>query len=111
MARKAKDTSFDPDAFLGSGNRGRFVSDYSAGDVVFVQGDAADSVFYVVRGKIKIAATSGQGREGVVGLFGDSDFFGEGCLIGQPVRLATAMAMTDRHRANRQGRDDPRPSC
>jgi CRP-like cAMP-binding protein len=100
MARKAKIASeangaFDPDVFLATVNPGRSLSDYRVGQVIYAQGDVADSVFHIVRGKVKIAVTSGQGREAVVGLFGDKDFFGEGCLIAQPMRLATAAAMTD----------------
>ena len=68
MARKAKNASFDPDVFLSTVNHGRAMSEYRTGQVIFAQGDAADSVFYVVRGKIKIAVTSEQGREAVVGL-------------------------------------------
>ena len=95
MARKANTASFDPDVFLATVNHGRTMAEYRTGRVIFSQGDAANSVFYVVRGKIKIAVTSGQGREAVVGLLGQGDFFGEGCLIAQPLRLATAAAMTD----------------
>jgi CRP/FNR family cyclic AMP-dependent transcriptional regulator len=95
MQRKAKSASFNPDVFLATVNRGRSMSEYRTGEVIFRQGDAADSVFYTVRGKIKIAVTSGQGREAVVGLLGEGEFFGEGCLIGQRLRLATAAAMTD----------------
>ena len=95
MARKANTASFDPDVFLATVNHGRIMAEYRTGRVIFSQGDVADSVFYVVRGKIKIAVTSGQGREAVVGLLGQGDFFGEGCLIAQPLRLATAAAMTD----------------
>jgi CRP/FNR family cyclic AMP-dependent transcriptional regulator len=94
VARKAKSASFDPATFLATVNHGRTLSEYRTEQVVFSQGDAADSVFCIVRGKIKIAVTSEQGRE-AVGLFGEGDFFGEGCLIGQPLRLATAAAMTD----------------
>ena len=71
------------------------MSEYRTEQVIFSQGDAADSVFYIVRGKIKIAVTSEQGREAVVALLGEGDFFGEGCLIAQPLRLATATSMTD----------------
>ena len=95
MARKAKSSLFDPDVFLGTEDYGRSISECRAGQVIFSQGDAADSVFYIVRGRIKIAVTSGQGRETVVGPFDDKDFFAEGCLIGQPLRLATASAMDD----------------
>lgn len=86
---------FDPAVFLATAGEGRSKAEYLAGVVIFSQGDVSDAVFHIVRGKVKIAATSGQGREGVVGLFGDGDFFGEGCLIGQPLRLAAAVAMTD----------------
>ena len=95
MARKAKSASFDPATFLATVNHGRTLAEYRTEQVIFSQGDAADFVFYIVRGKIKIVVTSEQGREAVVGLFGEGDFFGEGCLIAQPLRLATAAAMTD----------------
>ncbi len=95
MARKAKSASFDPDVFLATVNHGRCMFEYRTEQVIFSQGDAADSVFYIVRGKIKIAVTSEQGREAVVGLLGEGDFFGEGCLIAHPLRLATATSMTD----------------
>ena len=95
MTRKAKTASFDPDAFLATVKHGRTMAEYRTGQVIFSQGDAADFVFHIVRGKIKIVVTSEQGREAVVGLLGEGDFFGEGCLIAQPLRLATAAAMTD----------------
>lgn len=95
MARKAKSASFDPDVFLATVNRGRTMSDYPTGKIIFSQGDAADSVHYIVRGKIKITVMSEQGKEAVVGLLGKGDFFGEGCLIAQPIRLATATSLTD----------------
>jgi CRP/FNR family cyclic AMP-dependent transcriptional regulator len=95
VARKAKGASFDPDVFLTTVNHGRSLSERRTGQIIFSQGDAADSVFYIVRGKIKISATSEQGREAVVGVLGERDFFGEGCLISQRLRLATALSMTD----------------
>jgi CRP/FNR family cyclic AMP-dependent transcriptional regulator len=95
MVRKAQSATFDLAAFLATADRGRSMSEHRMGQVIYTQGDAADSVFYIVRGKVKIAVTSGQGREAVVGLFGNGDFFGEGCLIAQPLRLATAIAMAD----------------
>jgi CRP/FNR family cyclic AMP-dependent transcriptional regulator len=95
MARKAQTGSFDPDVFLATVNHGRCMSEHRAGRIIFSQGDAADSVFYIVQGKVKIAVTSEQGREAVVGLLGERDFFGEGCLIAQPLRLATATTMAD----------------
>jgi CRP/FNR family transcriptional regulator, cyclic AMP receptor protein len=95
MVTKHKNVSFDPDVFLATANHGRCISEYQTGQVIFSQGDAADSVFYIVRGKIKIAVTSEHGKEAVVALIGERDFFGEGCLIAQPLRLATATSMTD----------------
>jgi CRP/FNR family transcriptional regulator, cyclic AMP receptor protein len=95
MARKAKGAAFDPDVFLATVSQGRTMSEYRAGQVIFSQGDAANSVFYIIRGKIKIAVTSEHGREAVVGVLGKGDFFGEGCLIAQPLRLATAASMND----------------
>lgn len=68
---------------------------FEIGSVFFRQGDQADSVFCIDSGRVKVAVMSAQGKEAVVGLFGAGDFFGEGCLIGQPLRLATATAMTD----------------
>ena len=68
---------------------------YQKGNLVFAQGDAADGVFYVQRGRIKITVTSERGKEAVVAMLGVGEFFGEGCLIGQPLRLATAAAMMD----------------
>src|SRR5271166_7086484 len=95
MARGAKGGSFDPQVFLSTVSHGRTMSRYRTGHVIFSQGDAADSVFYIVRGRIKIAVSSEQGREAVVGLLGEGGFFGEGCLIAQPLRLATAAAISD----------------
>jgi CRP/FNR family transcriptional regulator, cyclic AMP receptor protein len=86
---------FDPEAFLATVGPGHSVSDLRKGDVVFRQSAAADAVFYVQTGKIKIVVASRQGKEAVVGVMGAGDFFGEGCLIGQLLRLSTAKAMTD----------------
>ena len=95
MARKAKSVSFDPDVLLTTVNRGRTVAEYRTGQIIFAQGEVADSVFYIKRGTIKIFVISEQGREAVVALLSERDFFGEGCLIGQPLRLAIAASMTD----------------
>ncbi len=92
---ETKSAVFDPAVFLEGAGHGRSKAEYLAGVVIYAQGDVADAVFHVTHGKVKIAVTNGQGREAVVGLFGDGDFFGEGCLIAQPLRLATAIAMTD----------------
>jgi len=86
---------FDPQVFLATVNQGRTVNSYRKGDVVFRQGTPADAVFYVQKGKIKIVVASSQGKEAVIALLGSGEFFGEGCLIGQPLRLATAQAMVE----------------
>jgi CRP-like cAMP-binding protein len=94
MARKSK-AQFDPKALLSTTNHSRTLLSHRKDDVVFAQGTRADAVFYIHRGKIKIAVTSKQGKAAVIAILGSGEFFGEGCLIGQPVRLASAMAMTD----------------
>ena len=94
MADKAK-AEFDPKMFLATANRGHTVSDLRKDEVVFLQSAVADAVFYIQKGKIKIVVASKQGKEAVVGDPGPGEFFGEGCLIGQPLRLATAKAMTE----------------
>jgi len=87
--------AFDPKAFLATVNHGRTVSEYRKDDVVFLQASPADAVFYIQKGKIKIVVASKQGKEAVVAILGPGDFFGEGCLIGQPLRLSTARAMAE----------------
>ena len=94
MAKKPNRT-FDPKAFLATVNHGRTVSLYRREEVVFAQASPADAVFYIQKGKIKIVIASKQGKEAVVALVGPGEFFGEGCLIGQPLRLATARAMVE----------------
>jgi CRP/FNR family transcriptional regulator, cyclic AMP receptor protein len=95
MTKKGRGAAFDPDLFLATLKRGRTTVEYQTGQRVFSQGDLADAVFYVTRGEIKIFVVSEQGREEVIALLGEGDFFGEGCLIAQPLRLATAASMTD----------------
>jgi CRP/FNR family transcriptional regulator, cyclic AMP receptor protein len=74
---------------------GRTVSKYRKNQAVFLQGDSADSVFYIQEGKVKITVISEEGKEAVIAIHGKGDFVGEGCLTGQPRRLATAAAMTE----------------
>jgi CRP-like cAMP-binding protein len=94
LAAKAPST-FDPKVFLATVNHGRTVSNYAKNAVVFQQGGPADAVFYVQKGRIKLVVESEQGKEAVVALLGPGEFFGEGCLIGQPLRLTTARAMVE----------------
>jgi CRP/FNR family transcriptional regulator, cyclic AMP receptor protein len=93
MAESVK--AFEPQAFLATVSRGRSVVHCAEHAVVYQQADAADAVYYLQSGKIKIAVTSKQGKEAVIGIIESGAFFGEGCLIGQHVRLATAAAMVD----------------
>src|SRR5689334_18103888 len=86
---------FDPAMFLATAAVGRDISKYSKKEVIFAQGDNADAVFYIKKGKVKVAVVSKQGKEAIVALLGADEFVGEGCLIGQPKRLATASAMTE----------------
>ena len=94
MKRRAK-PPFDPKAFLAKANGGRIISTHPKKSVIFAQGDTADAVFYIKSGKVKVAVVSKEGKEAVVAILGTDEFFGEGILIGQPKRLATASAMTE----------------
>ena len=94
MARKTAKSRFDPQVFLATVDGGRTMSAYERDEAIFSQGDPADAVFYLQAGTVKLAVTSEQGKEAVVGMLKSGDFFGEGCLIAQPLRLATASAMT-----------------
>jgi len=93
MSRKTK-LPFDPKVFLAKVNGGRGISDYRKDQIVFRQGDPADAVFYVQSGKVKKTVVSEQGKEAVVALLGSGDFFGEGCLAGEALRLSTVSALT-----------------
>ncbi len=86
--------AFDPKEFLSKTNGGRVLGDYEANATVFAQGDPADAIFYILKGKVKLAVLSKQGKEAVVALLSAGDFFGEGCLAGQSLRMATAVAMS-----------------
>jgi CRP-like cAMP-binding protein len=74
---------------------GRTVREFERKRTIFRQGDPADAVFFLRTGKVKLAVTSKQGKEAIVAVLDAGDFFGEGCLAGQPLRMATAAAMTD----------------
>ena len=86
---------FDPVSFLETVAKGRTISHSHKNGVIYTQGDVADSVFYIQSGKIKITVVSKQGKEAVVAILGAGEFLGEGCLIGQTRRLATATAITE----------------
>ena len=85
----------DWETLLAGISRGKTVLEYSANRTIYRQGDPADSVFYIRRGKVKHGVTSKQGKEAIVAVLGVGDFFGEGGLAGRPLRIATATATTD----------------
>jgi CRP/FNR family cyclic AMP-dependent transcriptional regulator len=86
---------FDPALFFETAANGRAISKHRKNEIIFSQGQVADAVFYIKKGKVKVTVVSKQGKEAVVAILGIDEFVGEGCLIGQPKRLATASAMSD----------------
>jgi CRP-like cAMP-binding protein len=94
MAIKRR-ASFDPKSFLAKVGDGRSIDRFGKDQIVFSQGDAADAVFYIQKGKAKVTVVSEQGKEAVVAIFEANEFFGEGCLAGQAQRIATVTTMTD----------------
>ncbi len=94
MATKRR-PSFDSKSFLAVVGEGRSIGEYRKDAIIFSQGDAADAVFYIQTGKVKITVVSEQGKEAVVAILGANDFFGEGCLAGQARRISTAATMTE----------------
>jgi len=94
MAIKRR-ASFDPKSFLAKVGDGRSIDRFGKDQIVFSQGDPADAVFYIQKGKAKVTVVSEQGKEAVVAIFGTNEFFGEGCLAGQAQRIATVTTMTE----------------
>src|ERR1700737_4509171 len=94
MKRKGK-LSFDPKRFLAKVGEGKTISKYRKDQIVFSQGQVANAVFYIQQGKIKLTVVSEQGKEAVVAVLGPGHFFGEGCLNGHPLRIATTRAMEE----------------
>jgi CRP/FNR family cyclic AMP-dependent transcriptional regulator len=90
-----KDQPVDWEAILTGVFRGKTVIEYGTNRNIFRQGQPADSLFYIRRGKVKLTVTSRQGKEAIVSILGSGEFFGEGCLAGQLSRMATAVAMTE----------------
>jgi CRP/FNR family transcriptional regulator, cyclic AMP receptor protein len=85
----------DPQAFLAGGGPGRTRTELRRRQIVFSRGDPADTVFYIAKGKIELRVLSPHGKEAIIATLGAGDFFGEGCLVGQPLRVATAAAVTE----------------
>jgi len=93
LVKKAE--SFDPRKFLATIGEGRTVVAYVRKDTIFKQGDAADSVFYIQEGKVSLSVVSKSGKEATLGILSEGDFFGEGSLAGQRLRMGSANAMSD----------------
>jgi CRP/FNR family cyclic AMP-dependent transcriptional regulator len=94
MREAAKDP-FDPKAFLAKVGHGKTVLKFKKSQRIFEQGDVADTIFYIQTGKVKVTVVSDQGKEAVVGILEAGQFFGEGCLNGHPLRIATTTAMEE----------------
>jgi CRP/FNR family transcriptional regulator, cyclic AMP receptor protein len=94
MAIKSQ-SSFDSEKFLANIGDGRSESRFDKGQIVFAQGDPADAVFYIQKGKVKVSVVSEQGKEAVVAILDAKEFFGEGCLAGQSRRMSSVVTMTD----------------
>ena len=92
---KAAKNGFNPKVFLGKVGTGKNISKFRKDQIIFAQGDSADTIFYLQNGKVKIVVLSDQGKEAVVGVIGPDQFFGEGCLNGQSIRIGTATAMEE----------------
>ena len=86
---------FDPETFLGQVGTGKTVEKYAKNHKIFSQGDAADAVYFIQKGKVKITVLSEHGKEAVVGIFAPGQFFGEGCLLGEESRSTTSQAMEE----------------
>jgi len=94
MSKNSKVT-FDPKKFLAKVGDGKTITKYRRDQIVFSQGDVADAVFYIQKGKLKLSVISEQGKEAVIAILGPGHFFGEGCLNGHGLRVATTTAMDE----------------
>ena len=95
MASERTNDSFDPLAFLAKVGTGKTISVYQKGQVIFAQGEVADTVFYIQKGSVKVVVLSDQGKEAVVGILEPGQFFGEGCLNGHSLRISTSAALEE----------------
>ena len=87
-------SSFDPKMFLTKVSKGKTVIEYRKKQIIFAQGDRAEAVLYILKGRVKLTVVSSSGKEAVVAILGGGEFFGEGCLAGQLVRMTMATAVT-----------------
>ena len=94
-AKKQKLGVVDPASFLAKAGPGRTNLKFGAGATVYAQGDPCDAIYFIQDGKAKITVTAESGKEAVLSIIGNGDFFGEGCMNGHPLRMASVVAMTD----------------
>src|SRR5258708_29768666 len=94
MSKKSKVT-FDPKKFLAIVGDGKTIAKYQKDEIVYSQGDVADAVFYIQKGKLKLWVISKRGKEAVIAILGPGHFFGEGCLNGHRLRVATTTAVDE----------------
>jgi len=92
--KNGKLDSFDAQVFLDTAGVARKVTEYRRGESIYSQGDAAETVMYIQKGGVKLSVVNGSGKEAVVAMFGPTDFFGEGCMAGQALRMGTTTAVT-----------------
>src|SRR5438105_6281 len=95
MRSATKPHRFNPKTFLAQVGEGRTIATYGANHTIYSQEDPADAVFFVQKGKVKITVLSAGGKEAVLAILDPGEFFGEGCLNGQPLRMATVVTMTE----------------
>ena len=90
-----KRAKFDSKKFLSTIDGGRKIVAFAKKQAIFVQGDSSDAVFYIQTGRVRLTVVSKSGKEATIGILNDGDFFGEGCVTGQPLRMSSPTAMTD----------------
>jgi CRP/FNR family cyclic AMP-dependent transcriptional regulator len=95
MPDNTNQTIFDPKEFLAKVGEGKTILEFRKDDIVFAQGDIANTVFYIQKGRVKVVVISEQGKEAVVGILEPGQFFGEGCMNGHSVRIATTTAIEE----------------
>jgi CRP/FNR family cyclic AMP-dependent transcriptional regulator len=94
LEKNGKVDSFDPQVFLDTAGVSRKLEDFRRSESIYTQGEPANTVMYIQKGGVKLSVVNGSGKEAVVAMFGPSDFFGEGCMAGQAIRMGTARAIT-----------------
>jgi CRP/FNR family transcriptional regulator, cyclic AMP receptor protein len=95
ITRQKRKLDFNPHAFLSTIGKGRDMASFQKKNTIFAQGDSTDGLFFIQKGKVQLSVVSEGGREATLGILGEGDFFGEGGLAGQLLRMSSATAMTD----------------